>query len=91
MNIPTEFRGKVYCYWNTKYDHLAVAQYDNLSDEYVLLGQTTEELHIQFADPRAAMVESLEAHIEKERAESAHRIAILMDRKQQLLAIEVDA
>ncbi|MCK9506083.1 MAG: hypothetical protein M0Q95_18120 [Porticoccaceae bacterium] len=91
MNVPTEFKGKVYLYFNTKYSFIHFSESpDNPSHEYVRVGET-EELHVIFSDPRAAMVESLKASIEQERAESQRRIAIMQGRIQELLALEVQS
>lgn len=88
MNIPTEFKGKLYFYWWTKYEIFCVHRNKIDDPEYVFLGES-DELNIQFPDPRPAMVESLKASIEQERAESQRRIAIMQGRIQELLALEV--
>lgn len=93
MNIPTEFKGKIYIYWCVKYDYWFFSERELVGDivaDCILLG-VTEDLHIQFPDPRAAMVESLKASIEQERAESQRRIAIMQGRIQELLALEVQS
>jgi hypothetical protein len=89
MNIPTEFKGKVYFYWHAKYGGISASTYAGLGGGYTLVGET-EDLLVKFADPRPAVVESLKASIEQERAESQRRIAIMQGRIQELLALECD-
>src|SRR5690606_40154596 len=88
MNIPTEFKGKVYFYWEEYCGSLVCSRHPELGGKYIKVGES-EDLYIQLSDPRAAIVESLEAQITKERAESQRRIAIMQGRIQELLALEV--
>lgn len=88
MNIPSEFKGKVYFYWNTNHDFLSVSVHENIGTGYILLGGS-EEIHVKLSDGRAAAVEALERQIKKEQAESEHRLNVLRGKIQNLLALEV--
>lgn len=86
MNIPKEFKGKIYFYMHVN-GYIVVHDSDGLTGhkDYALLGET-EELHVKFSDCRAALAESIDAKIEAIRAQ----IAVLQGQKASLLAIECD-
>jgi len=88
MNIPSEFKGKVYFHWNPNFDFLCLSVYEDRGSDYILVGES-EELHVKLSDGRAAAVEALERQIKKEQAESEHRLNVLRGKIQNLLALEV--
>ena len=94
MNIPTEFNGKIYFYWNTRFDFLITrpgADYAAADDdEYVFVGES-QPIRVELLDPRPGIVEALEKQITKERAESQRRIELLQGKIQQMLALECQA
>lgn len=56
-------------------------------DDYTLICTRDVEIDIPEYDARGMMIESLEASIQKERAESQSRVNILLDRVSKLKAI----
>lgn len=56
-------------------------------DDYTLICTRDVEIDIPEYDARGMMIESLEASIKKERAESQSRVNILLDRISKLKAI----
>ena len=90
MQIPTEFKGRVYFHWNMKYGFISIAdtEISDLSD-YVFLG-CSNELHVKFdANHNAdAVIDKLEQAIEDEKAASLHRINLIRGQIQSLRALE---
>ena len=60
-------------------------------DNYTLLGTREVEIDIPEFDALGMMVETIEAGIKKERAESQSRVNILLDRLSKLKAIGHDS
>jgi hypothetical protein len=87
MSIPTEFKGKIYFYWWAENEMMLTTTEKRFNEEYTLLG-TSEDIHVKFADPREALVESLRASLARERAESQLRIQGIQGKIQELLAID---
>ena len=93
MEIPREFKGKIYIYWNVKHNFFFFTEREEKSDgEYLRLG-STDDLHITFDrdDVTAQAVEALDQQIEQTRSEMMHRIEVLKGRKASLLALEVQS
>lgn len=92
MQIPTEFKGKVYFYWNTTGNGwLTTSHHPDLSDcgDYILLG-SSDEIRIKFSADAAteSAITQIEKAIEEERAASLHRINIMRGQIQSLRALE---
>lgn len=90
MNIPSEFKGKIYFFWNTKFSFLTAINAEDMGSEYIRLGES-EELHVKLSDGRASAVEALERQIKEEQAASEHRINVLRGKIQNLMALEAKA
>lgn len=90
MKIPSEFKGKIYFFWNTKFSFLTAINAEDMGSEYIRLGES-EELHVKLSDGRASAVEALERQIKEEQAASEHRINVLRGKIQNLMALEVEA
>lgn len=88
MNIPSEFKGKIYFLWNTRFDFLAVSTVRDTGSEYIFIGES-EELDVKLSDGRASAVEALERQIKEEMAASEHRLNVLRGKIQNLMALEV--
>lgn len=86
-NAPSEFKGKLFAIFDSKSNFVFWRQYSDCFDGQVLLGET--EVNVKFKDIRADQIEALEKAIERERAESQHRINQMLGKIQELRAIEV--
>lgn len=90
MNIPSEFNGKIYFWWNTKFEFFTTSDTKDMRTEYILIGES-EELHVKLSDGRASAVEALERQIKEELAASEHRLNVLRGKIQNLMALEAKA
>jgi len=91
MNIPREFQGSIYAYYNIQYGYFMFSDKDNwgVDGDVLSLGKVAD-VDVQFPDARQAVADSIDAKIESVRAELTNRIAILQGQKASLLAIECD-
>lgn len=87
MNIPSEFNGHVTFFWSLKFNFLTVSNHDDMGDDWLKL---SDPIHVScaFYDVRKEQIAALEKKIEKEQAESLHRINVMRGQIQELRAIE---
>ncbi len=89
MSIPSNFKGKVWFYWSTKYERITVSDCELLDSEfYVLLGE--KELAVEF-DPKGAttaVLGALEKQAETIRAEYQRNLKVVLGQIQSLQALE---
>ena len=89
MDIPTEFKGKVYFYWSPEYGWFSVFDEKLDLEDKVFLG-SSDEIHVRFNRDEAVLgaVDALDKKIENVRMEMLHKIEVLKGRKQALLSLE---
>lgn len=73
--------------WATEPELFIAGQDMSSVEDYTLICTREAEIDIPEYDARGLMIESLEASIKKERAESQSRVNILLDRISKLKAI----
>lgn len=94
MNIPKEFKGKIYIFWVSRMDifmfsseSLVKAYRDD--PEFIEVGEVGPfELPVNHEAAMNSMVSAIDREIEKTRAESAAKVQSLIERRNSLLAIE---
>ncbi len=92
MDIPKEFKGKIYFYKNVAYGHLATSHMELSTDDYIYLGES-QELHVKFNDQteiKRRAVECMEEAKSKVLAAAHIKCEEIDGQIQSLLAITHD-
>lgn len=67
MELPKEFKGTIYFYWNTKYEFFHISAHDLSSDgEYLFMGEIND-VSVDFSVTHEDAVKQIVAGLQKEK------------------------
>lgn len=89
MKLPTEFKGEIYFYYNTKYNYMGVRDSNDFLDaEHVLLGSTSVDVEFNNDDAVKGAVKAMKEQIKQVKKETIKKIEYLNGQINSLMAIE---
>lgn len=91
MELPKEFKGTIYFYWNAEFDFIHISKHGNSSDpEYLLMGKI-ENVNVQFNKTHdqavMQMVDNLKQQKKNIQADTQSKLNEIDDKINSLLAI----